>query len=83
MWTRVTLTDGSTADYGFGWRLPASPAGHRLIEHSGAWQGFSTHIARYVDDHLTVVALANRADADVAFIAHRIAALLRPAAVAK
>ena len=79
MWTRVRLNDGKTADYGFGWRLPPSPPGHRLIEHSGAWQGFSTHIARYPDDHLTVIALANRAGADTAHIAHAIAAMIRPA----
>ena len=30
-----------------------------MIEHGGAWQGFTTHIARYVDDRLTVVALTN------------------------
>jgi CubicO group peptidase (beta-lactamase class C family) len=83
MWTRVRLNDGKTADYGFGWRLPPSPPGHRLIEHSGAWQGFSTHIARYTDDHLTVIALANRAGADTAHIAHTIAAMIRPAAPTK
>jgi hypothetical protein len=33
--------------------------GHRLIEHSGSWQGFTTGISRYLDDKLTVVALTN------------------------
>jgi len=33
--------------------------GHRCIQHDGSWQGFETAIDRYVDDHLTVVALSN------------------------
>jgi hypothetical protein len=33
--------------------------GHRLIEHGGSWQGFTTGISRYVGDKLTVVALCN------------------------
>jgi len=58
MWTPVTLNDGKTKPYGFGWRV-AEMNGHRLIEHGGAWQGFTTAISRYVDDKLTVVALCN------------------------
>jgi hypothetical protein len=30
-----------------------------VIQHGGAWQGFTTFIARYVDDGLTVVVLTN------------------------
>jgi len=58
MWTPVKLNDGKTYPYGFGWRV-AERNGHRLIEHGGSWQGFTTGISRYVDDKLTVVALTN------------------------
>jgi len=58
MWTPVKLNDGKTYPYGFGWRV-AEMNGHRLIEHGGSWQGFTTGISRYVDDKLTVVALTN------------------------
>jgi CubicO group peptidase (beta-lactamase class C family) len=58
MWTPVKLNDGKTHPYGFGWRLH-DVRGHRVIEHGGAWQGFTTGISRYVDDKLTVVALTN------------------------
>jgi CubicO group peptidase (beta-lactamase class C family) len=58
MWTPVKLNDGKTHPYGYGWRV-AEMNGHRLIEHSGSWQGFTTGISRYVDDKLTVVALTN------------------------
>ena len=58
MWTPVKLNNGKTYDYGFGWFLNQI-RGHRIIEHGGAWQGFTTHISRYVDDKLTVVTLSN------------------------
>jgi CubicO group peptidase (beta-lactamase class C family) len=78
MWTPVRLSGGSTADYGFGWSLHTLPGGHRVIEHGGAWQGFASYIARYPDDKLTVVALGNRAGADVGYIAHVVAGHYRP-----
>lgn len=58
MWTPVKLNNGKTYDYGFGWFLNQI-RGHTIIEHGGAWQGFTTHISRYVDDKLTVVTLSN------------------------
>ena len=58
MWTPVRLNDGKTAGYGFGWDI-TSVNGHRLIEHGGAWQGFTTQISRYVDDKFTVIVLTN------------------------
>ena len=75
MWTPVKLTDGKTAPYGFGWGVSAVN-NHRLIEHGGAWQGFTTHIARYVDDKLTVIILTNSANADPTAIAHKVAGLI-------
>jgi CubicO group peptidase (beta-lactamase class C family) len=60
MWTVEKLNDGkpNKANYGFGWEIN-TVNGHRVIEHGGAWQGFTTYIARYVDDKWTVVALTN------------------------
>jgi D-alanyl-D-alanine carboxypeptidase len=58
MWTAVRLNNGETYPYGFGWFL-SEVRGHRIIEHAGGWQGFNTYIARYVNDKLTVVVLAN------------------------
>ena len=60
MWTVFALNDGkpNPGHYGFAWTITAQN-GHRLIEHGGAWQGFTTYIGRYVDDGLTVVVLTN------------------------
>jgi CubicO group peptidase (beta-lactamase class C family) len=64
MWTPVKLKNGqpNKAGYGFGWFIEQR-SGHRCIHHDGSWQGFETAIDRYVDDHLSVVALTNLAGA--------------------
>ena len=73
MWTPVKLNNGSTAPYGFGWGIRKTDSGHRMLEHGGAWQGFTSYIARYPDDRLTVVAFCNRAGANPGYIAKSIA----------
>lgn len=58
MWTPVKLNDGKSTTYGFGWAI-GSVGGKRLIEHGGAWQGFTTYIGRHVDQKVSVVVLTN------------------------
>jgi CubicO group peptidase (beta-lactamase class C family) len=74
MWTAVKLNGGKTHPYGFGWSL-GERRGHRIIEHGGAWQGFKSYIARYVDDKLTIVVFANLAQADDQKIVRGVAAI--------
>ena len=76
MWTPVKLKNGeiNKGNYGFGWEIDQR-SGHRCIHHGGSWQGFETSIARYVDDHLTVVALENLADSDPGEIVKHVAEL--------
>ncbi len=74
-WTPVSLGDGITFPYGFGWSL-SEQRGRRLIEHGGSWQGFRAAIARYVEDKLTVVVLANAAGTPTETIAHEIAGMV-------
>lgn len=74
MWTPAKLTNGqpNKEGYGFGWFI-GERHGHRVIGHDGAWQGFESAIARYVDDHLTVVVLANLEEAEPGEIAEKVA----------
>ncbi len=76
MWTRVKLKNGepNSGHYGFGWAIE-NAHGHRLIEHSGSWQGFNTNISRYVDDGLTVVMLTNLDGGQPASLCHHVAGL--------
>ena len=77
IWTPVTLTGGAKHPYGFGWAI-ATRNGRRLLEHGGAWQGFVSYIARYVDDKLTVILFVNRAGAQAGALANGIAAIVNP-----
>src|SRR6185295_17960560 len=77
MWTPVKLNNNKAADYGFGWSL-GQVNGHRIIEHGGAWQGFTSYIARYVDDKITVIVLDNLAGGNAGKIAHHVAAIYNP-----
>ena len=76
MWTAATLRDGkpNRAGYGFGWFVE-SQNGHRVVDHDGRWQGFSTQISRYLDDQLTVVVLTNQGNCDPHLIADEVAAV--------
>jgi CubicO group peptidase (beta-lactamase class C family) len=78
MWSPVRLAEGTTYPYGFGWGLDVQ-RGEREIAHGGSWQGFRTAIARYPDRKLTVIALANLAEAEPEHVARTVAGLVEPA----
>jgi len=82
LWTVYPLNDGkpNPSNYGFGWEI-TQLNGHKLIEHDGAWQGFTCDISRYTDDTLTVVVLTNLDSdhSDPTLIAHVVAGLVNPA----
>ncbi|MGQ0736222.1 MAG: serine hydrolase [Acidobacteriota bacterium] len=77
VFTPVTLTSGRRHPYGFGWRVDRV-AGQMVQEHGGSWQGFKSYIARYTGDDITVIVLANLAQANPERIAKAIAASLIP-----
>ncbi len=69
MWTPVTLNDGRTFPYGFGWQLddwPADspvPTGVPMIRHGGSMNGFRAGYARWPSRRLTVIVLTNLTNA--------------------
>jgi CubicO group peptidase (beta-lactamase class C family) len=72
MWTPVKST------YGYGWQMPPpSPVtfNRKLIVHSGAVNGFSARIARYVDDKTCVIVLSNLISSDTTGITSALAAI--------
>lgn len=44
--------------YGYGWKI-GSQYDRRVVSHPGLVTGFSTYIARYIDDRVTVIVLSN------------------------
>ena len=73
LWTPARLNDGAPCAYGMGWSLADTPRG-RLAEHDGGWQGFSSHIARWLDARLTAIVLADLADVPAGELAHSLLA---------
>ena len=77
MWTPVLLNSGEAAPYGFGWFIEPS-AGHRRIHHGGSLPGFRAEFARFPDDNLSVIVLANGDAAQTDVIALGVAAQFVP-----
>ena len=62
-------------DYGYG-QMIADRFGHREIMHGGGIDGFTSHLARYPDDRLTVIVLCNNESVQASAIGLAIAAIL-------
>lgn len=69
--------EGSPALYGFGWFLDPYK-NHSRMWHYGETQGFHSYIARFPDDHLTIIVLCNRTDITPETLALRVADELLP-----
>lgn len=82
MWTPVKTTDGKAQTYGFGW-VVREEKGRKVLEHGGAWQGFTSFVVKYPDDGLTVVVLTNLAGANPGAIARAVAGVYVPGLTGK
>jgi len=78
MWSPVELRDGTSFPYGFAWSFDVQRL-EPVIQHSGSWQGFKTAIVRYPGPKLTVIVLANLAQAEPMRLATAVAGLVEPA----
>jgi CubicO group peptidase (beta-lactamase class C family) len=75
LWGRGRTRDGVAFDHGFGWDL-ARLDGHPVLEFDGSWQGFRTAIERDPATQLTVVVLANLAQATPERVARDVLAVV-------
>jgi CubicO group peptidase (beta-lactamase class C family) len=54
------LNNDSLTDYGFGWFVDNSNKENgKIVEHSGGWAGYVTHIERHLDEDITIIILQN------------------------
>ena len=74
----VKLNSGRSYPYGFGWSIDER-GGQTLQQHGGSWQGFKTQYSRFLGEDLSVIVLANAAQADPGRVADGIAAIVNPA----
>ncbi|HEY4143851.1 serine hydrolase domain-containing protein [Pinirhizobacter sp.] len=72
----ASTSDGSRVDYGFGLML-GRVRGEAVVEHNGGIEGFSSHVVYFVDQHVTVIVLANSdsGSPNPRSLAHRLGAL--------
>jgi CubicO group peptidase (beta-lactamase class C family) len=70
--TPNVLPDGKNSNYGFGWYIDEY-RGLRRIHHEGSTVGFRSEILRFPGERVSVIILANRAEADPEALALRIA----------
>jgi CubicO group peptidase (beta-lactamase class C family) len=69
------MTSPFKRDYAFGLQV-ATAGGRKVFEHGGGIAGFSTELAYYPDDKLTVVALGNLSGQAPGEIARKLAAVV-------
>jgi CubicO group peptidase (beta-lactamase class C family) len=65
-------------EYGYGWEVPTVPLAHgnrRIVQHTGFVPGFVTVFERVVDEHLTVIVLANSLASEPKRVAQSLIAL--------
>ena len=74
------LAGGKSYPYGFGWCVDTVAGAPRHF-HSGSWQGFKTHFTRYLGADISIIVLANLAEAEPAQFVDGIAELIDPALV--
>jgi CubicO group peptidase (beta-lactamase class C family) len=69
------LNSGESTGYAAGLSVRES-RGLRWVTHSGSWVGYRSSIERLPDQHLTVIVLCNRAEAEASAYANEVAEIL-------
>ena len=76
IFTPVVLKSGKTHPYGFAWEI-TQRGGQTVHGHDGSFRGFEAILSRYIEEDLTIIALANLVEVDLAPITEHIAKLMR------
>jgi CubicO group peptidase (beta-lactamase class C family) len=74
--TPVVLNSGEEYPYGFAWEI-TDKDGQTVHGHDGSFRGFEAILTRYIEEELTIIALANLAEVDLARITEHIAKIIR------
>ncbi|HPC10678.1 MAG TPA: serine hydrolase [candidate division Zixibacteria bacterium] len=73
--SRKQMYTPALENYGYGWMV-AERFGRREISHGGGIDGFTSVIARYPDDRLTIIVLCNNMSANAAGLGSTLAAIM-------
>ena len=77
LWSPLLLNNGLPVPYEHDWHAQKF-RGRRLVEFGGGTMGFTTCMARFVEDRLTVIILTNQ-DSDPWDMCKDVAGLVEPA----
>ena len=69
------LNSGESTGYAAGLNVRQA-RGHRWVTHSGSWVGYRSILQRLPDEHLSVIVLCNRAEAEASDYADEVAEVL-------
>ncbi len=75
LWGRQQASNRPESTHGFGWDQ-STLGGHSVLEFDGSWQGFRSGIERDPETLVTVVVLANLAEANADKIARKVFSLV-------
>ncbi|MGA7251050.1 MAG: hypothetical protein WBX35_07355, partial [Pseudolabrys sp.] len=67
---------GKTHPYGFAWEI-GQKSGQTVHSHDGSFQGFEAILTRYIEEELTIIALANLAEVDLDQVTQQIVEFIR------
>ena len=59
--TPMTLKDGKTSSYGFGWEIVSTDPSGKIVWHNGDNPGYKTQIMRFMGKKRTLIVLCNNA----------------------
>jgi CubicO group peptidase (beta-lactamase class C family) len=76
IFTPVVLNSGRTYPYGFAWDITQRD-GQTVHSHGGSFRGFEAILTRYIQDDVTIIALANLVEVDLKQMADGMAKLLK------
>jgi CubicO group peptidase (beta-lactamase class C family) len=76
IFTPVILKSGKAHPYGFAWEI-GQKSGQTVHSHDGSFQGFEAILTRYIEEELTIIALANLAEVDLEQVTQQIVEFIR------
>jgi CubicO group peptidase (beta-lactamase class C family) len=76
IFTPVVLNSGKTHPYGFGWEITQKD-GQTVHGHDGSFRGFEAILTRYIEEDVTIIALANLAEIELTEITESVAKLIK------
>lgn len=74
--SKVKLSSGEPAGYGYGWEIQADEKFERIAHHSGSWPGYTSYAVHFIDKDKAVVILSNNEYINITRFANKLCLIL-------